>query len=383
MRKRCPTFVPYLKKKKRFCKKLWKRAQHTLNKMVLHTIDSKTQSLAELVQGTGTCSNWSIILNIIRNYSTCKMDVICCDLKYFAEEPDFKVFSYSVEHLLYKCSKEIQFLVCLSCTSSCHPHLPDQKAQGCGLPSASSGGERMDGKGVSIKDVLFGSQRTFQCTSQTPRPLQVTLLVMWQSHGQEQVGSVCCFWICRNSKELHFLPCSDNRKKRGVHFLKLCKESLNTLFTLQLIFFFWPLHAQMELFGLCWCYPWGRHQMCSPGALRARRAGSSSPKAAARPSYHTQSRWQRVSPCCHLPYEGPLVRVHFTALGTLGCSLSLWVSQCALQEFVAQLKWCPGTCVVFLQLHDPGIPGAPGVTAPVHLCSDPPLLQEASVPKMR
>lgn len=56
----------------------------------------------------------------------------------------------------------------------------------------------------------------------------------------------------------------------------------------------------MELFGLCWWYPWRRHLMCSPGALRARRAGHSSPKAAARRSHHAQSTWQRLSPCCHM-----------------------------------------------------------------------------------
>lgn len=104
-----------------------------------------------------------------------------------------------------------------------------------------------------------------------------------------------------------------------------------------------------------------------------------------------QSCCQTVPPCSvHvaeavplLPHEVPLFRMQFTALGTLGCSLSPRVSQCLLQEFMAQLKWCLGTWVVFLQLHDPGMPGAAGVTTHVHLCSDPPLLQEALVPKAR
>lgn len=189
-------------------------------------------------------------------------------MKYFAEEHNFKqsgcwTFFYFGGSLLYKCSKRFTLW----------PVFPASPLsywiEGARLQIISEhqpSVERRDGqKDKTVKDNVLGFIQTFQWKSQRPHPWQITLLVFGSltERGEERS------WWLREKEDLFFSsePVATERNclsclilmmgKKEIFFLKtFCKDFVNILFMVQLIFFSYPFHAQMHL---CWCYPWKRH----------------------------------------------------------------------------------------------------------------------------
>lgn len=188
-----------------------------------------------------------------------------------------------------------------------------------------------------------------------------------RSHG----GSVHSFQTCGNREELPFFLVLMIGKKKVDIFKTFHEDKVNIPFTVQLGFF-WPFHAQMQLFRLWWCYPCARHvvlsgtkhQICWLQGCCCQNSPT---------GLSLEGRGCLPTGTCHAVSQEALHRT-----STVGGPLWLQVYPCAaLQELIAWLKWHLGTWI------DPT--AWPRDTrsswSPVHLCSNHPCCGRYGFPK--